>query len=70
MPGSLMEKTRTLLRDSPMTIPDIHADLKVAGITCISYFWLRKFSGGQVDDPSVNKVQILYEFLSGSTLTV
>jgi len=70
MPETLMEKTRRLLRESPKSIPDIHAELKMAGIRDISYYWLRKFSSGAFQDPSVNKVQKLYEFLTDSVLTV
>lgn len=67
--NTLMEKTRELLRASERSLPEIYADLRSEGID-ISYFWLRKFSSGSVRDPSVNKVQALYEFLSGTTLTV
>lgn len=70
MSETLMEKTRRLLRESPKSLPDIHAELRMAGIDDIGYFWLRKFSGGAFENPSVNKVQKLYEFLTGSTLTV
>jgi len=40
----------------------------MAGIEDISYFWLRKFSSGAFRNPSVNKVQALYEHLSGKQL--
>jgi hypothetical protein len=70
MPETLMEKTRRLLRESPLSLPDVHAELRMAGINDISYYWLRKFSSGAFRDPSVNKVQRLYEFLTGTVLTV
>lgn len=67
---SLMEKTHRLLKESELSIPNVHAELRMSGITSISYYWLRKFSSGQIKDPSVNKVQMLYEFLSGLPLNV
>lgn len=65
-----MVKTKALLRDSERTLPEIYASLCMDDEFEITYFWLRKFSSGMVKDPSVNKVQILYEHLTGKTLTV
>lgn len=70
MPETLMEKTRRLLRESPKSLPDIHAELRMAGVDEITYYWLRKFSSGAFANPSVNKVQKLYEFLTGQILKV
>ena len=70
MTQSLMRRTRQLLRESERSLPQIFADLQIAGVQDISYYWLRKFSSGGVDDPSVNKVQVLYEHLTGESLVV
>ena len=61
---SLMLKTTELLEADPRSLLDLH---KESGI---SYYWLRKFKSGILSDPSVNKVQALYEFLSGTKLRV
>lgn len=72
MAESFMECTRRLLQEADKSLPDIHADLKNQG-SDITYFWLRKFSSGQVKDPSVNRVEELYVYLTGepvlSTIT-
>lgn len=63
---TLLEKTRQLLANRPrnMTLQDIEA------ATGISESWLRVFSRGKISDPSVNKVQVLFEHLTGSKLKV
>lgn len=62
-----MERTRRLLRESGKPLPDVYADLKAQGAD-ISYYWLRKFSSGAVEDPSVNRVEVLYRYLTGKPL--
>lgn len=59
-PGSLMQETCTMLRnkDLLLTYEETH----------ISYYWLRKFASGEFRNPSVNRVQYLYEYLSGTKL--
>ena len=58
--GTLMTRTRELLR---------HRDLLVVyKDTNISYYWLRKFLDGRFTNPSVNRVQQLYEYLTGSAI--
>lgn len=60
---SLMTETLRLLKNrGKKTLPEIHDE------TGIPFYWLRKFIGGEIDDPSVNRVQILYEYLSGRKL--
>lgn len=61
---SLMTKTRSLLESDPRSLLDLH---KESGL---SYYWLRKFKSNVLEDPSVNKVQALYEFLTGNDLRV
>jgi len=64
MQESFMEVTRRLLRDSEKSIADIHAELHNTGSE-ITFYWLRKFSSGDIKDPSVNRVEELYTFLTG-----
>jgi hypothetical protein len=63
-PLSLMSKTLELL----------HADsrgLAVISVTAdVPYHWLEQFRRGIIKNPSVNRVQALYEFLSGRKLEV
>jgi len=59
-PGLLMRRTVELLRERNL--------LKVYEDTKIPFYWLRKFSSGETKNPSVNRVQYLYEFLSGKSI--
>ena len=40
-----------------ITLLDLHKE------TGLSFYWLRKFKSREVPDPSVNRVQRLYEYL-------
>ena len=62
---TLMELTRRLLNQSDKSVATIANDLSDKKIT---FYWLRKFKSGEIADPSVNKVQILYEYLVGAPL--
>ena len=62
--GSLHSKTLTLLRESDQALIDIYDQTK------LPYHWLKKFSSGEIQDPSVNRVQCLYEFLAQRKLKV
>ena len=61
-PGSLMLETQRMLKEQDL--------LTVYSETGISFDWLRKFSSGEFKNPSVNRVQRLYEFLKGEPLFV
>ena len=61
-PGTLMTKTRELLNSGKYSIGDIYV------ATRIPWTWLEFFAKGKFKDPSVNRIQILYEFLSGHPL--
>jgi hypothetical protein len=61
-PGSLMLETQRMLKEQDL--------LTVYSETGISFYWLRKFASGEFKNPSVNRVQCLYEFLKGQTLSV
>ena len=62
--GSLHSKTLDLLKLSGVPLPEIYKR------TGLPYYWLKKFSSGEIRDPSVNRVQRLYEFLAGRDLEV
>lgn len=57
-----MQRTMMLLDESEKTLPAIAEE------TGISFYWLRHFKSGEYKDPSVNRVQRVYEFLTGEPL--
>ena len=59
-PSSLMLSTIELLKGRDL--------LEVYAETKIPFYWLRKFVAGCYKNPSVNRVQYLYEHLSGTRL--
>jgi hypothetical protein len=59
---TLHERTLELLRTSDKSTADIASGADV------NFYWLRKFRGGGFEDPSVNRVQKVYEFLTGAPL--
>lgn len=59
---TLLAKTRELLKTTPNSYLDIY---KSTGLTP---FWLTGVSTGKVLNPSVNRIQQLYEFLAGKKL--
>lgn len=59
-PGTLMLETQRLLKDQDL--------LTVYTETGISFYWLRKFAAGEFKNPSVNRVQRLYEYLKSEPL--
>lgn len=66
-PGPLMEATRELLKTkAPKEVDlfDVHRQ------TGLPFFWLRKFAAGTFKNPSVNRVQFLYENLTGNPLII
>ena len=67
MSETLMERTSRLLHSSEQTLPETYAALHANGSN-ITYYWLRKFSAGNFENPSVNKVEELYTHLSGDVL--
>jgi len=66
MTHSLYKVTRQLLdkEKETLTLLEIH---KASGVP---FYWLKKFSAGEMLNPSVNRVQELYEFLTNSKLHV
>ena len=61
---SLLTKTKELLSDHEGTYFDIYDK------TGIQPTWLSALATGRIKNPSVNKVQRLYEHLRGQPLTV
>ena len=60
--GTLMQRTFELLQEANEPL------LKMSQNADVSFYWLQKFKAGTVEDPSVNAVQKLYEYLSGKSL--
>lgn len=60
--GTLLARTRALLQQSTTTYLGIY---RATGLTPN---WLSQLATDKLTDPSVNKVQALYEHLSGKTL--
>ena len=59
---SLVARTRELLRDRDNTLQDIVHE------TGLNFYWLSQFSSGQSINSSADRVQFLYEYLTGSEL--
>jgi len=59
-PLSLMEKTILMAKEKDPA--------KLSSETGISFYWLKKFTSGKFRNPSVNRVQFLYEHLNNSSL--
>ncbi len=63
-PITLHERTLELLKKDLRPLPAIGHQ---AGVP---FYWLEKFVRGKIKDPSVNRIQKLYEHLTGTTLNV
>lgn len=63
-PGTLMLRTLELLKEDERDLLTIHKD------TGIPFYWLRSFLNGKFENPSVNRVQALYEYYINSPLTL
>ncbi len=59
-PSSFMLKTVDLLKQRDL--------LEVYAETKINWYWLKKFIKLEIPNPSVNRVQYLYEYLSNTNL--
>lgn len=59
-----MTQTQKLLAASEQPLTDVALD------TGISVDWLSRFRCGTIRDPGVNRVEILYTYLSGDVLTL
>lgn len=63
-PGSLLERVKKLVKEEKRGL------LAVSVKTGVPVFWLRKFAAGKIPNPSVNRIQHLFEKLSGSKLSL
>lgn len=63
---NLREKTYQLLHERPRTLTFAEIERK----TELKQSWVRSFSQGKITGASADKVQKLYEFLSGKKLKV
>lgn len=61
-PPNLMRETLTLLKADERSLYRISTE------SCVPFYWLRKFRSGEMKNPSVNRVQSLYEHLTGKSL--
>lgn len=61
-PGTLMVATHALLMEDTRCDLDIHKE------TGLPFYWLRSFRHNEAQNPSVNRVEKLYEFLSGKKI--
>lgn len=59
-----MRRTSSLLSGDKRTLLQLHEE------SGIPFYWLKKFSANEMANPSVNRVQELYEFLSRRKLAV
>ena len=60
--GTLLARTRELL------LASTESHITLAQRARVPYFWLKSMVRGDAADPGVNRVQRLYEALSGKTL--
>jgi len=59
-----MQTTRRLVKQDPRTYLQLYEE------TGISPYWIERFANGAFKNPSVNRVQRLYEALTGKPLGV
>lgn len=62
MPDSLRERALRLLDETPID------DKEICRMFGFSQTWLKMFKTGQIRSPGVERVQTIYEKLSGTTL--
>jgi hypothetical protein len=63
-PQSLMDATVKLINDDPRTLLEIWRD------TGVPFYWLQNLVKYKYANPSVNRVQYIYEKLSGEKLAI
>lgn len=60
--GKLMRTVQRLIREDPRSLPEIYRDTRVP------LSWLNGFVAGAYRNPSVNRLEYLYEQLTGKEL--
>lgn len=63
-PGSLIRATRRLLNESEKSLLILSQELGVP------FYWLAAFRQNRIASPSVNRVQYIYEKLSGKVIAL
>ena len=63
--GTFMQKTQDLLvkRSRTLTLEKIHEDCPALNVR-----WLSDFANKRIEEPSVNKIQMLFEYLTGEPI--
>ncbi len=56
-PGTLLTSTLALLKEDPRPLLTLYEE------TGIPYHWLKSFSAGKIQNPSVNRIECLREKL-------
>ena len=62
--GTLLVRTMELLNECKLSMIKIHV------MTDLPYHWLQQLSTNKTTDPSVNRIQYLYEFLTEQAIDV
>ena len=62
--GTLLKKTRSLLKKAKSE----NQLEEIAHKTDLPYLWLNKIADGHINGPSVNRIQKVYEHISGKKL--
>lgn len=62
--GTLLSKTHELL------VKDTRSLYTLAHETKLPFYWLKSFKSGDIANPSVNRIQKLYEHLTGKRIAV
>lgn len=62
--GTLLAKTLVLLKASS------EDPMKIHKATDLPFYWLKDMKAGKTKNPSVNRIQHLYEYLSNQSLKV
>lgn len=62
--GTLLQETLRLLKDRQQTLPELAISSE------LPFHWLRKLASREIDDPSVNRIQHLWECLTGRKLVL
>lgn len=61
-PGVFVPHVIALLRNDKRNIPQIHRE------TGIPFYWLREFRLGRIPNPSANRVEIIYMYITGKAI--
>lgn len=62
--GTLLAKTHELLLRDARSLYDLAYETK------LPFYWLKAFKAGEIANPSVNRIQKLYEHLTGKRIAV